>query len=66
MRTELTKIFVMISNWKKPLISRVYTVKYQGFNPLTAGAAYIRVFIFSQHIKYHLLNTLKIKYVINQ
>ena len=28
-------------------------------NPLTAGAAYIRVFIFYQHIKYHLLNMLK-------
>ena len=24
-------------------------------NPLTAGAAYIRVFIFYEHIKYHLL-----------
>ena len=35
-------------------------------NPLTAGAAYIRVFIFYQHIKYHLLNMLKIKYDINQ
>ena len=29
------------------------------FNALTAGAAYIRVFIFYQHIKYHLLNMLK-------
>ena len=35
------------------------------FNPLTAGAAYIRVFIFYKHIKYHLLNTLKIKCDIN-
>ena len=35
-------------------------------NPLTAGAAYIRVFIFYQHIKYHLLNMLKIKCDINQ
>ena len=35
------------------------------FNPLTAGAAYIRVFIFYQHIKYHLLNMLKIKIVIS-
>ena len=25
-------------------------------NPLTAGAAYIRVFIFYQHIKEHILN----------
>ena len=29
-------------------------------NPLTAGAAYIRVFIFYYHIKYHILNMLKI------
>ena len=29
-------------------------------NPLTAGAAYIRVFIFYEHIEYHLLNMLKI------
>ena len=35
-------------------------------NPLTAGAAYIRVIIFYQHIKYHLLNMLKIKCDINQ
>ena len=35
-------------------------------NPLTAGAAYIRVFIFQQHIKYHLLNMLNIKCDINQ
>ena len=35
------------------------------FNPLTAGAAYIRVFIFYWHIKYHIL-MLKIKYGINQ
>ena len=35
-------------------------------NPSTAGVAYIRVFIFYQHIKYHRLNTLKIKVDINQ
>ena len=35
-------------------------------NPLTAGAAYIRVFIFYWHIKYHILNMLKIKCDINQ
>ena len=35
-------------------------------NPLTAGAAYIRVFIFYKHIMYHLLNILKIKCDINQ
>ena len=36
------------------------------FNSLTAGAAYIRVFIFYCHIKYHILNMLKIKCDINQ
>ena len=36
------------------------------FNPLTAGVAYIRDFIFYQHIKYHLSNMLKMKYDINQ
>ena len=36
------------------------------FNPLTVGVAYIRVFIFYYHIKYHLLNMLKIKCDINQ
>ena len=36
------------------------------FNPLTAGAAYIRVFIFHQHIKYDILNMLRIKCDINQ
>ena len=35
-------------------------------NPLTAGAEYIRVFIFCYHINYHLLKKLKIKCKINQ
>ena len=35
-------------------------------NPLTAGVAYIRVFIFYYHIKYRLVNMLKIKCDINQ
>ena len=35
------------------------------FNPLTAGAACNRVFIFYQHISYHILNMLKIKCDIN-
>ena len=36
------------------------------FNPLTAGVAYIQVFIFYLHIKYHILKMLKIKYDISQ
>ena len=35
-------------------------------NPLTASAAYIRVFIFYWHIRYHNLNMLKMKCDINQ
>ena len=35
-------------------------------NPLTAGAANIRVFLFNQHIKYHNLNMLRMKCDINQ
>ena len=42
------------------------TVLVISINPLTAGAAYIRVFIFYYHIKYHILNILKIKCDINQ
>ena len=35
-------------------------------NPLTAGAAHIRVFIYYEHIKCHLLNMLKMKCDTNQ
>ena len=38
----------------------------KGLSPLTAGAAYNRVFIFYQHIMYHILNMLKIKCDTNQ
>ena len=41
----------------------VCTVIFQCFNPLAAGAAYLRVFIFYYHIKYHFLNMLKIEIV---
>ena len=34
--------------------------------PLTAGVAYIRFFTFYWHIKYHVLNMLKIECDINQ
>ena len=43
-----------------------YSANMEHVNPLTAGAAYIRVFIFYTHIKYHILNILKIKCDINQ
>ena len=35
-------------------------------NPSTTGTDHIRFFIFYQHIKYHILNMLKIKRVINR
>ena len=41
-------------------------LRFYTFNPLTAGIAYIRVFIFYKHIKYHISNMLKIKCDINQ
>ena len=40
--------------------------RWANINPLTAGAAYIRVFIFYYHIKYHILNMLKKKCDIKQ
>ena len=42
------------------------TTIIQRLNPLSAGAAYIRVFIFYYHIKYHILNMLKINCDIKQ
>ena len=36
------------------------------FNPLTAAPDNIRFFIFYYHLKYQLLNMLKIKHIINQ
>ena len=45
---------------------RHYIEDTDSINPLTAGAAYILVFIFYKHIMYHNLNMLKIKYDINQ
>ena len=48
------------------LDSSVLGVEQYMFNPLIAGAANIRVFIFYYHIKYHILNILKIKCDINQ
>ena len=65
-RKELTKTFMMISNEKTPLVAMFFFKLIQCFNPLTAGAEYIRVFILYWHIKYHVLNMLKIKCDINQ
>ena len=51
------------TNWKITLGALRAT---EEVNPLTAGAADIRVLIFYNHIKYHILNMLKIKCDINQ
>ena len=50
----------------RPILPDQVAYYWMNINPLTAGAAYIRVFIFYWHIKYHLLNTVKIKCDINQ
>ena len=54
--------------WNKDVKNKtvIDAIRTKDFNPLTAGAAYIQVFIFYQRIMYHLLNMLKIKSDINQ
>ena len=54
-------LYLLISKWCSFHVSHPTSL-----NPLTAGAAYIQVFIFYQHIKYHRLNMLKISCDINQ
>ena len=44
----------------------ILTLTCLTLNPLTAGVAYIPVFIFYQHIKYQILKMFKIKCDINQ
>ena len=41
-------------------------INHLPFNPITAGAAYILVYIFYYHIKYPILNMLNIKCDTNQ
>ena len=49
-----------------PTIPASKSTPYKHINPLTAGVAYIRVFNFYWHVKYHVLNMLKISCAINQ
>ena len=49
-----------------PITSHAQLICRNAIHPLTAGAAYIRVFIFYYYIKYHILNMLKIKCDINK
>ena len=52
-----------ILRFKKVPLSHVGYSAFKFYNPLTAGAAYIRVLIFYSQIKYHII---KIKCDINQ
>ena len=62
----LTSYFQHCSRFMKATIQTQNEHWVLILNPSIAGAAYIRVFIFYQHIKYHILNMLKIKCDINQ
>ena len=64
LKVHCSLIHTIITTAKLTFTRRVQSMVL--FNPLTAGAAYIRVFIFYQHIKHHLLNMLKIKCDTNQ
>ena len=55
-----------VYSMKIKFVVLIWVVRTSTVNPLTAGAAYIRVFIFYEHSKYHLLNMLKLKCDINQ
>ena len=57
---------VFISLTAGPYYIQGFLIVSYHINPLTAGAAYIRIFHFYYHIKYHLLNMLEIKCEINQ
>ena len=61
-KTTIVVISRIRANTKVPIVQW----HMQEINPLTDGAAYIQVFIFYRHIKYHILNMLKIKCDIDQ
>ena len=67
---QIRSLFASIITDKQTNITENITSVGEGncshINPLTAGVAYIWIYIFYWHIKYHLLNMLKIKYDINQ
>ena len=62
----LPSYYILIDFFILTHLKLQFSIKRLSVNPLPAGAAYIRVFIFYQHIKYHLLTMLKIKCDINQ
>ena len=64
--THLTSRAQITGRKLHPCVSILQEVLILAYNPLTAGTAYIRVFILYSHIKYHILNMLKIKCDINQ
>ena len=55
----LRNISAATVRWRLHDVSEAQAV-LPSFNPLNAGAAYIRVLIFYQHIKYYILNMLEI------
>ena len=59
------KSFPFGTNYDRGAHSKLH-VSPRVVNPLTAGVAYIRVFIFYWYIKYQILKMLKIKCDINQ
>ena len=64
--SPLAFYIIIINNVKIHIDLSLSPCNGNKLNPLTAGVAYIRVFIFAKHTEYHLLNMLKIKCVINQ
>ena len=78
-RFSLPRVEYITEGWNKDGASGTTTFTYPSVDqsdgeeliwgiritPLTPGAAYIRVFAFYWHIKYHILNMLKIKCDIN-
>ena len=67
-KTDILPLVLNVSRCRDTLfeVSKKLFLRMFFLNPLTAGAAYIRVLIFYWHIKYRILNMLKIKCDINQ
>ena len=65
-QTLISFPITVIYSAAKTNYKRLVVISDERVNPLTAGFAFIRFFIFHWHIKYHFLNMLKIKYDINQ
>ena len=60
---ELTKTFMMMSNWENPLVSMVYTAVFQRFNPYSAGIDFRRQNLTSVDIKFWRLKSIPAQYL---